>query len=134
VLQGLLVTLGDHLGKRDLVLHGREPELRNTVHRLTLFLLGLLLSFLFLFLFLILLSSLDLLLGRLNTAVDYCRTTLIQRSELAEVLLLKFQDFLLELSLELGVLLLDTLQAGNAAADGRRERFDVAGRATDELT
>lgn len=30
VLQGGLITVGNHLGKRNLVLHGRQPELGDT--------------------------------------------------------------------------------------------------------
>jgi hypothetical protein len=132
VLEGLLIALGDHLGKRDLILHCGEPELRDTAHGLALLLLGLLLGLLLLLF--ILLAGLNLIIGRLDTTVDYRRTTLVQRSKLAKVLLLEFQDLFLELSLEFGVLLLKTLKASDTAADGWGERFDVAGRATNELT
>jgi hypothetical protein len=132
VLEGLLVALSDHLSKGDLVLHSRKPELRNAAHRLILLLLGLFLGLLLLLF--VLLASLDLIFGRLDTTVDYRGATLVQRGELAKVLLLKFQDFFLELSLELCVLLLKTLQASDTAADGWRKGFDVARRATNKLT
>lgn len=128
VLEGLLVSLGDHLGERDLVLHGRKPELGDTVHGLALILLLLLglLVFFFFFLLLVLLSGLDLALSRLHTTVHDRRPALVQWGELGKVFLLELQDLLLELSLQLSVFLLDSLQAGHAATDNRGERFDVA--------
>lgn len=135
LLEGLLVALGDHLGERDLVLHGGQPELRNTGRGLTLILLLLLgLLGLLLILLLVLLSGLDLIIGGLDTTVHDGGTALVQGSEFAKVLLLELQNLLLELSLQLGVLLLNALQAGHAAADGGRKRLDVARRAADELT
>lgn len=128
LLEGLLVAVGDHLGERDLVLHGREPELGDTFCGLILLLLLLsLLGLLLLILLFILLSGLNLLFGRLDTTVHNGGTALVQGGEFAKVLLLELEDLLLELSLQLGMLLLDTLQTGHTAADDRRKRLNVAG-------
>ncbi len=127
-LEGTLVAVGDHLSKRDLVLHGGEPELGDTRHvggalgRL-LVLDGSTLLFLLLLVFL---ASLDLLVGGLGLAVDDGGTLLVQRSELGKVLLLELQNLLLELGLELGVVLLDALKASNAALNLGGKRLDVA--------
>ena len=139
VLEGTLVAVGDHLSKRDLVLHGGQPELRNAVDlrnfgRLLLLLLGRLgLGLGSLQALLALLTQLNLLIGGLGLAVHDSRTLLIKRSELGKVLLLKLKNLLLELSLELGMLLLDALQASNTALDLRRERLDIAGRLANKV-
>ncbi len=126
-LEGTLIPIGDHLGQRDLVLHGREPEFGDAGHLLVR-LGGLLLldgGALILILVLALLTGLDLLIGGLGLAIDDGGTLLVERGELGEVLLLELQDLLLELGLELGVILLDALEAGNAALHLGRKRLDV---------
>jgi hypothetical protein len=131
VLEDLLVAVGDSLGERR-VLHGAEPELRDTLDvgssgLLLLVDLGLLGLIIALVVFALGLAGLDLLLGRLGKTVDDLGALLVQGSELGEELLLKLENLLLELSLELGVLLLHALEAVNASADGSRQRLDVAG-------
>jgi hypothetical protein len=132
VLEDLLVAVGDSLGERR-VLHGAEPELRDTLDvgssgLLLLVDLGLLGLIIALVVFALGLAGLDLLLGRLGKTVDDLGALLVQGSELGEELLLKLENLLLELSLELGVLLLHALEAVNASADGSRQRLDVARR------
>lgn len=134
VLERLLVTVGDGLGKGR-VLHGAEPELGDTlqVSGGSLLLGGRLLGLLVVLVILALsLASLDLLLGGLSLAVDNLGALLVQRGELGEELLLELEDLLLELGLELGVLLLDTLEAVDTSPHGRGERLDVARGAADE--
>lgn len=136
MLEGSLIAVRDDLSKRNLVLHGRQPELRNTGNILGNIAL-LLLGFgggvlLLLLLVLVLLGSLDLVIRGLDGAVDNLRTALVERGELGKVLLLKFENLLLELGLELGVLLLETLEAGDTAANRGREGLDVAGGATNQ--
>jgi hypothetical protein len=131
LLENLLVAVGDSLGERR-VLHGAEPELRDTLDvgssgLLLLVDLGLLGLIIALVVFALGLAGLDLLLGRLGKTVDDLGALLVQGSELGEELLLKLENLLLELSLELGVLLLHALEAVNASADGSRQRLDVAG-------
>jgi hypothetical protein len=125
-LEGTLVTVGDGLGERR-VLHGGQPELGDTLdiggRLVVLGLVGLII--LVVILLFVLLASLDLLLGRLGGTVDDLGTLLVKRGVLGEELLLEGKDFLLELSLELGVLLLDTLETSDTSADGGRERLDV---------
>lgn len=129
VLECALVTVGDHLSEGDLVLHGGQPELWDTVHGLVRLgwllillssLVGILLIVLVLVL-LILLAGLNLLLGGLGGTVDNVGTLLVQRGELGKVFLLQLEDLLLELGLKLGVLLLDSLQAGDALLDLGRQ-------------
>jgi hypothetical protein len=125
-LEGTLVTVGDGLGERR-VLHGGQPELGDTLDvggRLVVLSLVGLIILVVVFLF-VLLASLDLLLGRLSGAVDDLGTLLVERGVLGEELLLEGEDFLLELGLELGVLLLDALETSDTSADGGRERLDV---------
>jgi len=130
VLKDLLVALGNGLCEGR-VLHGAEPELGNTLNvggssiRLLvgLSLLALLVALIVLTLGL---TSLDLLLGGLSEAVDDLGALLVEWGELGEELLLELENLLLELSLELGVLLLHTLEAVNTSADGSRQRLDVA--------
>jgi hypothetical protein len=125
-LEGTLVTVGDGLGERR-VLHGGQPELGDTLDvggRLVVLSLVGLIILVVVFLF-VLLASLDLLLGRLSGAVDDLGTLLVERGVLGEELLLEGKDFLLELGLELGVLLLDALETSDTSADGGRERLDV---------
>ena len=64
VLQRSLVAVCDHLGERDLVLHGAEPELWDTLDILALVLVELLLALLLVVLIVLifLLANLDLLL------------------------------------------------------------------------
>ena len=63
VLQRSLVAVCDHLGERDLVLHGAQPELWDTLDVLALVLVDLLLPLLLvLILLVLLLDNLDLLL------------------------------------------------------------------------
>jgi hypothetical protein len=127
VLQGSLVAVCDHLGKRDLVLHGAQPELWDTLDVLALVLVELGLGCLVVLVVLVLLlANLDLVFRGLFGAVDDLRAGLVQRCELGEVLLLELQDLLLELGLELGVLLLDALEARHATAHRGREGLDVA--------
>lgn len=129
VLEGLLVTVGDGLGEGR-VLHGAEPELGDTLQvsgrslLLSARLLGLILVVLVVLA--LGLAGLDLLLGGLGLAVDNLCALLVQRGELGEELLLKLKDLLLELSLELGVLLLHALEAVNAFPDRGGQRLDVA--------
>lgn len=127
LLEGLLIPLSDHFRQGDLVLHSRQPELGNTGHGLVLGLFLLLRIVVLLVLLFVFLASLNLGLGGLHTSVNNCGPALIQRGELGEVLLLELQDLLLELCLQLRVLLLDTLQASDAAADDRGKGLDVAG-------
>lgn len=127
--EGVLIPVRDHLGQGDLVLHGRKPELGNTRHLLGR-LGGLLLLLgggraLGLLRLTLLLTSLDLLVGGLGLAIYNGTALLVQGSELGKILLLQLKDLLLELGLEFGVLLLDTLQAGDAALDLSGERLDV---------
>ena len=136
VLEDLLVALGDGLSEGR-VLHGTEPELRNTLDiggssLLLLVRLGLLALLVALVVLALSLASLDLLLGGLSKTVDDLGALLVQRSELGEELLLELENLLLELSLELGVLLLHALEAVNTSADGSGQRLDVAGRLSDE--
>jgi hypothetical protein len=133
-LERSLVAVCDHLGERDLVLHGAEPELGDALDVLALVLveLGLGLVLVVLIVLVNLLADLDLVFRGLRCAVDDLRTGLVEGRELGEVLLLELQDLFLELGLELGVLLLDALEAGNATADGGGQRLDVATRAADE--
>lgn len=126
LLEGLLIPLSDHFRQRNLVLHGRQPKLGDTGGSLAFGLLLLLCIVVLLVLLFVFLASLNLGLGGLHTSVNNCGPALIQRGKLGEVLLLKFQDLLLELSLQLRVLLLDTLQASDAAADDRGQGLDVA--------
>lgn len=134
VLEGAFVTVCDHLGERNLVLHGGEPELGNTSNLLGGLggLLGLHGSALLLLLIFAVLASLNLGLGGLGSAIYNSGPLLVEGSELGKVLLLKLEDLFLELSLKLGVLLLDTLQACDAALDLGRERLDIAGGTADE--
>jgi hypothetical protein len=124
-LEGTLVTVGDGLGERR-VLHGGQPELRNTLdiggRLVVLSLVSLIVLIILLF---VLLASLDFLLGRLGGTVDDLGTLLVKRGVLGEELLLEGKDFLLELGLELGVLLLDALETSDTSADGGGERLDV---------
>ena len=125
-LEGTLVTVGDGLGERR-VLHGGQPELGDTLDvggRLVILGLGLLILVILLF---VLLASLDFLLGRLGGTVDDLGTLLVERGVLGEELLLEGKDLLLELGLELGVLLLDTLETSDTSADRGRERLHVTG-------
>jgi hypothetical protein len=131
VLENLLIAVGDGLGERR-VLHGAEPELRDTLDiggsgLLLLIGLGLLGLIIALIVLALGLTSLDLLLGRLSKTVDDLGALLVQGSELGEELLLELENLLLELSLKLGVLLLHALEAVNASADGSGQRLDVAG-------
>ena len=73
-----------------------------------------------------LLAGLDFVVGRFCSPIDNRGTSLIEGCKFGKVLLLKLEDFLLKLSLELGMLLLNTLQASNTATDRGRERLDVA--------
>lgn len=132
-LESALIAVGDHLGKGDLVLHGREPELGNTAD-LTAVGGALVLDSGALRLVLILLAGLDEVLGGLGLAVDDGGTLLIERGELGEEFLLELKDLLLELGLELGVLFLDALETGDTALDLGRERLNVAGRLANEGT
>lgn len=129
VTEGNLVTVRDHLSEGDLVLHGRQPELGDAIDTLgilggLLLLLGLLGSRLLLVI--VLLTSLNLGISGLSSTVDDGGTLLVKRGELGKVLLLQLEHLLLELCLQLGVLLLDTLQARNATADRGREGLNVA--------
>jgi hypothetical protein len=126
-LEGLLIPVGDHLSERDLVLHGREPELGDTGHLLGALGGLVLLDGSALILLLVLLTGLNLLVGGLGLAIYDGGALLVQRGELGKVLLLELQDLLLELGLELGVVLLNALQAGDAALDFSGKRLDVAG-------
>lgn len=122
LLESLLVAVGDGLGERR-VLHGAEPELGDTLDvgsggLLLLIGLGLLALIVALIILALSLASLDLLLGGLSKTVDDLGALLVQGSELGEELLLKLENLLLELSLELGVLLLHALKAINTSADG----------------
>lgn len=133
MLEGTLITVGDHLGKRDLVLHGREPELGDTRHivgdlGLLLRLGGITLSLGLV----ILLAGLDLFLGGLRLSVDDGGTLLVEGRELGEVLLLELKHLLLELGLELGVVLLNALEASDTAADGSGQGLDVTRRLAHE--
>lgn len=127
-LQRGLVTVCDHLGERDLVLHGAEPELGDTLDVLALVLVELSLGLVLIILvvLVLLLANLDLLLRGLGGAVDNLCAGLVQRCELGKVLLLELENLLLELCLELGVLLLDALEAGDTATNRGRERLNVA--------
>ena len=133
VLQGALVTVGNHLSERDLVLHRGQPELGDTrdglggLSRLLLLLSGRLLGLL-----IIRLAGLDLGIGWLGRAVDNLLALLIQGGELGEILLLELETLLLELSLALGVLFLDALETCNTLLDLGWERLDVTGRAADQ--
>lgn len=136
VLENLLVALSDGLSEGR-VLHGAEPELGDTLDiggsgLLLLIRLGLLALLIALVVLALSLASLDLLLGGLGETVDDLGALLVQRGELGEELLLELEDLLLELSLELGVLLLHALEAVNTSADGSRQRLDVAGRLADK--
>jgi hypothetical protein len=133
-LERSLVAVCDHLGERNLVLHGAEPELGDTLDVLALVLVELSLGLVLVVLVVLvdLLAHLDLVFRRLRCAVDDLGTGLVEGSELGEVLLLELEDLLLELGLELGVLLLDALEARNAATDRRGQGLDVATRAADE--
>jgi hypothetical protein len=136
VAQRRLVLLHDDLLERDVVLHRRQPKLGDTLDgagRLGLLVLlvvalgglGILGEGR--------LAGLDFGLGGLGAAVDDDGSPLVERGELLEVLLLKLEHVLLELGLELAVLLLDALEAGDAAANIGWQVLDVAGRAADEL-
>ena len=131
--QRTLIPVSDHLSQRNLVLHSGQPKLGNAGDVLCrlggLLLLGLLG---FIALLGLLLTLLDLIVGGLCLAVDDAGTLLVKRCELGEVLLLELKDLFLELGLKLGVFLLNTLQAGNAAADRSRQRLDVTGRSANE--
>jgi hypothetical protein len=132
VLKSVLVTLSDSLGKENVVLHGGQPELRDTLHLLSGDLLLLLGLFLIVGL-LVLLSGGDLLLSGLSGTVNDGGTLLVERSELGEILLLELENLLLELSLELGVLLLDTTETGDTALNVLRKGLNVSGRTSDKL-
>jgi hypothetical protein len=124
-LEGALVTVGDGLGKRR-VLHGGQPELGDTLDVGSgLVVLGLVLLIILIIFLFVLLASLDFLLGGLGGTVDDLGTLLVERGVLGEELLLEGKDFLLELGLELGVLLLDTLETSDTSADRGGERLDV---------
>ena len=85
VLEGLLVSVGDHLGQRNLVLHRGKPELWDTsgsgLSRLGLLLL--------LVVILLDLASLNFSISRLGLSIDDGSTFLIERRELGEILLLQ---------------------------------------------
>lgn len=138
-LESLLITVGDHLSQRNLVLHGRQPELGDTgdlggrLGTLLLFRSGVLVLIVCLGL-VILLTSGNLLLSRLGGSIDNLRTLLVQRSELGEVLLLELEDLLLELGFQLGVIFLDALQASHTSLNLGRERLDIARGSSDEPT
>ena len=127
-LKGTLVTVGDGLGERR-VLHGGQPELGDTldVSGRLVGLLGLIILLILVVLLFVFLASLDLLLGRLGGTVDDLGTLLVKRGVLGEELLLEGKNLLLELGLELGVLLLDTLETSDTSADRGGERLDVTG-------
>ncbi|KAI6766254.1 hypothetical protein HG530_007324 [Fusarium avenaceum] len=99
VLEGGLITISDHLGERDLVLHGGEPELGDTGNIVGDIRLLLRLDSILSLGLVVLLASLDLILSRLGLSVDNGRTLLVERRELGEVLLLKLENLLLELGL-----------------------------------
>ncbi|KAI6755325.1 hypothetical protein HG531_004431 [Fusarium graminearum] len=134
VLKSSLITVSDHLGERDLVLHGRKPELGDTGNivgniGLCLRLGG---GIIIIDLLIVLLAGLDLVLSRLGLSVDDGGTLLVERRELGEVLLLKLENLFLELGLELGVVLLDTLETSDTSADRGGKGLDVARRLAHE--
>lgn len=103
-LEDSLVPVGDDFRERDVVLEGRQPELRDTGHVLGrgAFLVivsrsggclrlggALLLGGTFSLGIIIIASSLDLLLGRLGRAVDDEVALLVERGKLGKVFLLE---------------------------------------------
>lgn len=138
VLQGALVTVGDHLSEGDLVLHGGQPELWNTADMFgdlsgLLLLLGLLsLLLLIVVLLIVFFAGKDLLLGGFGLAVDDLGTLLVEWGKLGKVLLLKLENLFLELGLEFGVFFLNAFETSDALLNLGRQGLDVAGGSANE--
>lgn len=137
VLERLLVFISDELRQGHSVLHGSEPEFRDTLGTVCGGLVVVDLGDLSLLLIVVLVIRVgvlalgDLLLCGLGLSGDDVLTTRVERLVLCKELLLDLEDSKLELGLDLRVLDLKTLEAINTPADSRGERLDVARLAAD---
>ena len=129
-----LILIRNKLGKRNLILHCRQPELRNTlciIGRIDLYLSLLILSLIFVPFGL---AGFHLSLRWFAVTIDDPSPLLIQWCEFGKIFLFEVQNFFLELSLKFGVFLLNAFEAGNSTTNGSWEVLNVAGRTTNKCT